>query len=160
MDIDPTFTINKSIVTLIITIIVTFGNIISFIIFSRKTFWRISVSIYCRALALFDTINNSLSTLIYVYYIMYDFFILNYSDFIYALFSYGYYTLASIPGWFLVAFTIDSFFVHFVVRSRILYLGGNFIFYWDLESRLLILSFKWINKINWWMQKNIIYNQM
>ena len=107
MDIDPNFTINKSIVLLIITIIGIIGNIISFIIFSRKTFRKSPVSIYCSALALFDTSVIAFSVLIDIYYILYDFYLLNYSDFICAFFGYGYYTLGSIPGWILVAFTID-----------------------------------------------------
>ena len=107
MDIDPNFTINKSIVVLIITIIGIMGNVISFIIFSRKTFRKNPVSIYCSALALFDTSVIAFSALIDIYYILYDYYILNYSDFICAFLCFAYYTIGSIPGWILVAFSID-----------------------------------------------------
>ena len=107
MDIDPNFTINKSIILLIITTAGIIGNIISFFVLVRKTFRKNTVCIYCCALAIFDTSVGSVGALFYVYYILYDLYILNLSDFTCAFLGYGYYTLGSIPGWVLVAFSID-----------------------------------------------------
>ena len=107
MDIDANFTFIKSIILLIISTAGIIGNIISFFVFVRKTFRKNTVCIYCCALAIFDTSVSSVAALIYVYYILYDFYILNLSDFTCAFLGYGYYTLGSIPGWVLVAFSID-----------------------------------------------------
>lgn len=106
MDIDPNFTFKKSIITEIIAWIGMIGNIISFIVFSRKTFEKNAVSIYCRALAIFD-MSIALSAVFDMFLIVYDYFIYNYSDGICAFYGYGYYAILSMSGWILVAFSVD-----------------------------------------------------
>lgn len=106
MDIDPNFTYKKSIITLSVVIIGILGNIISFIVFSRKTFRKSSVSIYCRALAIFEIL-FVLDAILDVYYILYEKFLYNSSDCVCRLMAYVYYALSSIPGWILVAFSLD-----------------------------------------------------
>ena len=100
------FTIKKSIVTLAMAFIGIAGNIISFIIFSRKTFRKNSISIYCRALAIFDMYIIT-SAVRDFYYILYKIYILNSSDAVCAFYGYAYYSLGSIPGWILVAFSVE-----------------------------------------------------
>ena len=107
MDIDPSFTFKKSLITEIMVIIGILGNIISFVVFARKTFRKNPVSIYCCALALFDVISLSFSSVMDFYYILYNNFIRSNSDAICASFGYGYFAFSSIPSWILVAFSIE-----------------------------------------------------
>ena len=83
------------------------GNIMSFIIFSRKTFRNNSISTYCRALAVLDC-------LILIQFIadVYSFINLtafyNMNDTSCKLFYYFSILYTSIPGWILVAFSVDK----------------------------------------------------
>lgn len=106
MDIDPNFTTKKSIITEIMAVLGIIGNIISFIVFSRPTFQKNSVSIYFRALAIFDMF-IIYSAILDFYYIFYEYFIPNYSNSVCVACTYSYYTLGSITGWILISFSID-----------------------------------------------------
>ena len=78
------------------------GNILSFIVFSRKTFRKNSISTYCRALAVFDC----LSIIQLVSQI--DRYLENKSDVNCKLFYYLSIEYTAIPPWILVAFSIDK----------------------------------------------------
>jgi hypothetical protein len=91
-------------VTILIGLI---GNILSFIIFSRPTFSKNSIGIYCRALAIFDcyTIIELISDLTRIFS---DFFIPAHSNFFCKVFFYFNVGFSSIPGWILVIFSFDK----------------------------------------------------
>lgn len=83
------------------------GNVISFIIFSRKTFQNNSISTYCQSLAIFD----SLILTVLIQNIGEEFFhfaILNQSDVICKIYNYIFCLFSSIPAWILVAFSMDK----------------------------------------------------
>lgn len=84
-----------------------FGNIASFAIFSRETFSKNSINIYCRALAIFDcfTLNQLYSDINLIFLKIYP----PHGSVGYCKFSF-YCTVAfsSIPGWILVAFSLDK----------------------------------------------------
>ena len=107
MDSDQKFLYIKTIVTLIMGFAGIVGNIISFIVFSRKTFQKNSISIYCRTLAIFD-MYIVLSIITDFYNILYNYYIANYSDAVCVAMSYAYHAVGPIPGWILVAFSIDK----------------------------------------------------
>lgn len=81
------------------------GNIISFIIFSRKTFRKNSISTYCRALAVLDCI--IIIELIHIVHYIINSTKLDFSNLTDATCKIFYYLSAqygSIPAWILVAF--------------------------------------------------------
>ena len=84
-----------------------FGNVISFVIFSRKRFQKNSISTYCQALALIDclTIVEILDTF---YQLIYKVDFINTSDESCRAMSYIPTIYNSIPVWILVAFSLDK----------------------------------------------------
>ena len=122
------------------------GNIISFIIFSRKTFRNNSISTYCRALAVADffiiveLINNIFNyinkTKIY-----------NINELTCKLFYYLSMQYTSIPPWILVAFSIDKMLnmktsPPSIIKSKVFQwcvVFGIFLFHYILYSELLII---------------------
>ena len=107
MESDKEFLYIKTIITLIMTFLGVIGNIISFLVFSRKTFRKNSISIYCRALAIFD-MYIVLSIITDFYNILYNYYIPNYSDAVCKILSYAYHAFGPIPAWILVAFSIEK----------------------------------------------------
>ena len=85
-----------------------FGNILSFIVFSRRKFQKNSISTYCRALAVIDCL--SITQLIQDVYqfINQTTYFYDLSDVTCKLFFYVSIQYTSIPGWILVAFSIDK----------------------------------------------------
>ena len=83
------------------------GNVISFIIFSRPVFRKNSISTYCRALAIFDffTIADMIASIGLGFF---DTFYPFYSDVACKAFMYSIVGFASIPGWILIAFSLDK----------------------------------------------------
>jgi len=107
MDSEQNFLYIKTIVTLIMAFIGVIGNIISFIVFSRKTFRKNSISIYCRALAVFDS--NILSHAVMNLIILINGYSAAFSsDIACELYGYVMYAVGSIPGWILIAFSVDK----------------------------------------------------
>jgi hypothetical protein len=96
-----------SITTIMVIIVGIVGNVISFIVFSRPTFRKSSISIYYRALAFSDSliVNNGF---VHFYMLFYNYLISLYSDAICKLFSYMMFTLGSLPGWILIAVSVDK----------------------------------------------------
>ena len=92
-----------------ITVIITglIGNIITFVDYSRPTFRKNTVGLYCRALAISNsfTIYN---VVVFFYHILYSYSINTYSDLVCKLNYYIVWGLGSIPGWILIAFAIDK----------------------------------------------------
>ena len=85
------------------------GNILSIIIFSRKTFQNNSISTYCRALAIFDCIIIvELIQNIGQLYSKFTFSIINQNDAFCKIFSYFITMYSGISAWILVAFSIDK----------------------------------------------------
>ena len=83
------------------------GNIITFIIFSRPVFQKNSISIYCRALAVFDSF--TIVHLVYEYGIAFSsYFLGNYSDLACIVYNYSNIGFGPIPGWILIALSIDK----------------------------------------------------
>ena len=108
----PTFDFTVSVTRIIVILIGIFGNgiignIISFIVFSRKTFRNNSISTYLKALAVADCL-----TLIQIfqdiYVLAYATAFVNESDFTCKIFYYLWMEYTSLPGWILVAFSIDK----------------------------------------------------
>ena len=94
-------------IRIVIITIGLFGNVISFIIFSRPVFRKNSISTYCRALAIFDFF--TIADLIMSFGLgFFDTFYAQYSDATCKAYMYFIYGLASIPGWILIAFSLDK----------------------------------------------------
>ena len=96
-----------NIVTEVVIIIGLIGHLITFFVFSRSTFRKNSVSIYCRALAVFDSniLNHAVMNLIIIingYSAAFS------SDIACELYGYVMYAFGSIPGWILIAFSVDK----------------------------------------------------
>ena len=83
------------------------GNILVFIVFSRATLRKNSISIYSRALAIFDSFGLYQAIVIF-YLIFYNYYILAYSDAVCKIMFYILYGFGSIPGWLLIAMSIDK----------------------------------------------------
>jgi hypothetical protein len=102
-----TFDFSIAVTRTIVILIGIIGSIISFIVFSRKTFRNNSISTYSRALAVIDCL-----TLIQLVQDMYRLTLTqmfyNQSDFTCKIFYYFWMEYTSIPGWILVAFSIDK----------------------------------------------------
>ena len=83
------------------------GNMITFIIFSRPVFQKNSISIYCRALAVFESF--TIVHLVYEYGIAFSsYFLGNYSDITCIIYNYANSAFGPIPGWILIALSIDK----------------------------------------------------
>lgn len=83
------------------------GNILSFIVFSRKPFAKNSISTYCRALALFECfillqLVNDVGT--YIFNTVPDL----QSNVMCKIHVYASIGMSSIPGWILVVFALDK----------------------------------------------------
>lgn len=96
-----------NIITESVVIIGLIGNILTFVVFSRRKFRNNSISIYFRALAIFDSF-IVLEAVINFYLIFYKYYIAQYSDTVCKLVSYSSYTFGSIPGWILIALSIEK----------------------------------------------------
>ena len=83
------------------------GNVISFMVFSRKTFCNNSISTYFRALAIFDCL-TIIQLIKDIYSLSPNNYFENLSDVNCKLFYYISMQFSSIPGWILVAFSIDK----------------------------------------------------
>lgn len=83
------------------------GNIASFVIFSRPVFKKNSINVYCRALAIFDcfTLNQLYTDMNLV---LFNTFPPDYSEPFCKIFYYISIAGSSIPGWILVAFSVDK----------------------------------------------------
>lgn len=83
------------------------GNILSYFVFSRTVFRKNSISVYCRALAIFDcfTISQLATDIALVFYDIYP---ADLSDTWCKLSFYINTAGSSIPAWILVAFAVDK----------------------------------------------------
>jgi hypothetical protein len=83
------------------------GNVVSFLVFSRPVFRKNSISTYFRALAIFDcfTISELVST---IYVLFYGIFNGQTSDSACKEYFYVGIAFGSIPGWILIALSIDK----------------------------------------------------
>jgi hypothetical protein len=122
------------------------GNIISFIVFSRKTFSNNSISTYCRSLAVFDCLTIiQLIKDIFTISNPYDY-LENWNDVSCKLFFYLSMQYSAIPGWILVAFSIDKMLnmrtsAPIIIKSKLFQwsvVAGIVIFHLLLYSELLI----------------------
>lgn len=84
-----------------------FGNILTFIIFSRPAFKKNSIGIYCRALAVIDsfTIYELASDISFVFF---DYLIHVISEFGCKMNFYVRLSFASMSAWIIIAFSIDK----------------------------------------------------
>ena len=96
-----------NIITESVVIIGLIGNILTFIVFARRKFRNNSISINFRALAIFDSF-IVLEAVINFYLIFYKYYIAQYFDTVCKLVSYISYTFGSIPGWILIALSIEK----------------------------------------------------
>ena len=83
------------------------GSLLSFIIFSRKSFEKSSIAVYCKALAVFDlfiifNLVFGLVEIITTIYLPLD------HDFLCRLINFVTIGISPIPGWILVAFSFDQ----------------------------------------------------
>ena len=83
------------------------GNILTVIVFSRATFRKNSISVYSRALAIFDSF-SLYQTIVVFYLLLYNDYILTDSDAVCKIIFYILYAFGSIPGWILIALSIDK----------------------------------------------------
>ena len=122
------------------------GNLLSYIIFSRPAFQKNSISTYCRALAIFECFT--------IYELVADIGLLS-SNYFYAMYTpigcklYYYIGMAfgSIPGWILIAFSIDKVLImkkkaNFIKKRKFQYMVifgivlFNFLFYIEIPIYL------------------------
>lgn len=92
---------------MVIDVVGIFGNLLTFIVFSRKVFRNNSISTYCRALAIFD----SIQFIMLPYDIARVFYGVDWSlqsDLSCQIYAYLNVAPPTIPGWILVAFSIDK----------------------------------------------------
>ena len=122
------------------------GNIISFIVFSRKTFRNNSISTYCQALSILDCliiieiINSTYSLINDTAYFQ------DWNDSTCKIFYYLSMQVTAIPGWILVAFSVDKMLnmrtsTPNIIRSKIFQwsvVAAIVIFHLLLYSELLI----------------------
>ena len=98
-----------NIITEVVIIIGLIGHVITFIVFSRSTFRKNSIGIYCRTLAIFDS--NILSHAVMNLIIIINGYSAAFSsDIACKLYAYVMYALGSMPGWILIAFSVDKLF--------------------------------------------------
>lgn len=111
------------------------GNILSFIVFSRKKFQKNSISTYCRALAVFECLG--IIQLIHDVYRFIDekTFFYDLSDFNCKIFFYLWMEYMSIPGWILVAFSIDKMLNMRVSKLNIL---KSKLFQWSVVAGIVL----------------------
>lgn len=83
------------------------GNILTFLVFSRRSFAKSSINIYCRAIAIFDSFS-----IVYVVFTMGTYIFPSYSvnkyDLNCKIMYFFIATLSPISGWCVVAFSIDQ----------------------------------------------------
>ena len=96
-----------NIITEVMILFGLIGHVITFLVFSRSTFRKNSISIYCCALAISELsiISHAVMNLIIIingYSTAFS------SDTACKLYAYVMYALGSIPGWILIAFSIDK----------------------------------------------------
>jgi hypothetical protein len=116
------------------------GNIISFIVFSRKTFRNNSISTYCRALAVLDCL--TIIELIENVYRIVNFrsyiFFSNESDIWCKLFYYLSAQYSAIPAWILVAFSVDKMLNMRISPPQML---KSKLFQWMIVTGIVLLHF-------------------
>ena len=93
--------------TLAVVLIGLVGNILTFMVFSRKKFQKNSISVYCRALAIFDSFIVYIAVVLF-YFVFYSLFLAMQSDSMCKLYFYVTLAFSSIPGWILIAFSVDK----------------------------------------------------
>lgn len=103
---DEVITLYK--VRLGIIIIGLFGNAISFVVFSRKAFRRNSISFYCRALALYDSVILIVQVCNLIPTLFLDIDIFSASNGLCKLSYYVFSGFSPISGWIIVAFSVDK----------------------------------------------------
>ena len=121
---------------LVVVFIGIVGNILSFMIFSRKTFRKNSISTYCRALAIFDNL-LIIQFIIDVYEAIYNDHLHNVSDGACKIMYYLSIQYGAIPGWILAAFSIDKM---FSIRTHQIRLLKNKRFQWSVVAVIAILN--------------------
>lgn len=94
-------------ITLVVILIGIVGNILAFMVFSRKKFRKNSISVYCRALAIFDSFIVYIAVVLF-YFVFYKRFLARQSDSMCKLYFYVTLAFSSIPGWILIAFSVDK----------------------------------------------------
>ena len=114
------------------------GNVLSLIVFSRKKFRKNSISTYCRALAVFECLG--IIQLIHDVYRFIDetTFFYDLSDFNCKIFFYLWMEYMSIPGWILVAFSIDKMLNMRVSKPSIL---KSKLFQWSVVAGIVLFCF-------------------
>lgn len=115
------------------------GNIISLIIFSRKTFRKNSISTYCRALAVLDCL-IIIELIHMVHYIINstnsDF--SNLTDLTCKLFYYLSAQYGSIPAWILMAFSVDKMLNMQLSPPKII---KSKLFQWSVVAGIVVFHF-------------------
>lgn len=104
---DATFKSALSIITISVILLGLLGNILTVMVFSRPTFRKNSISIYCISLAIFDS-HIIYDAVIYFITLLYNYLVITYSDAACISISYITYGFNSIPTWILIAFSIDK----------------------------------------------------
>ena len=102
-----TYDFSISVTRITVALIGIIGSIISFIVFSRKTFRNNSISTYSRALAVADCM-VIIQLFSEFYRLTSSTSFINQSDFTCKIFLYVWMQYTSLPGWILTAFSIDK----------------------------------------------------
>lgn len=85
-----------------------FGNLISFVVYSRKTFRRNSINVYCRALAIFDSYIMIVQMANTISIIFYNADLYAQSDSACKFSIYSFVATPPITSWILVLLAIDK----------------------------------------------------
>lgn len=120
----------------VVLIIGLIGNLISFIIFSRKKFRKNSISTYCRVLAVFESL-VLVELIVNVGQIFFNILIIDLSDVACKIFFYVSAEYASMSAWTLVAFSLDKMLNMKKRRSSIL---KNKCFQWSIVAIIVVFN--------------------
>lgn len=113
-----------------------FGNLISFIVFSRNIFRCNSISTYCRALAIFECL-IIIQLIADIYSFINPIGFPNLSDASCKIFYYLSLLYTSIPGWILVAFSVDKM---FIIRTSPLKILKSKLFQWSVVFAIVLFN--------------------
>lgn len=131
------FVFSMNIIRVIVVTTGIFGNVLSFVIFSRKRFRTNSISTYCQALALIDclTLTEIMDTL---YSLIYNSEFNRISDASCKFMAYIPTIYNSIPVWILVAFSLDKL-LNMQKKSSVKQLLQKKSFQWSLIAAIVLI---------------------
>lgn len=119
-----------------IAIVALSGNLISYLVFSTKKFTNNSISTYCRSLALVESLTLT-QLVIDVYYELFNEYLQYKSDFLCKTIAFLTTEYGAIPGWILMAFSLDKM---LNMRRKVLPIMKKKRFQWLIVYSIIIFN--------------------